>query len=122
LTAQGLKCVFATSEASWQSRRLLKKTMLNAEQQIPSAHRFSRESGNPEESTGYWMPVFTGMTSPVCFESESGLLQHPAKVVKMVILLEMVELFHLYQVAIICITFKGTSPLLVGWKTSILHA
>jgi hypothetical protein len=57
----------------------LKKLKLNAKQQIPSAHRHSREGGNPEESTGYWMPVFTGMTNPIHFEYYERLFQHPAK-------------------------------------------
>jgi O-succinylbenzoic acid--CoA ligase len=52
------------------SMSLLKNPKLSAEQQIPSTHRHSRESGNPEESTG--------MTSPAYSEDEGRLFQHSA--------------------------------------------
>ena len=46
------------------ARGVLKNFEFQSKQQLPSGPGHSRESGNPEKSTGYWMPVFTGMTNP----------------------------------------------------------
>ena len=49
---------------------------LYTKQQYPSLQSHSRESGNPGKSMGYWMPVFTGMTTLTRPEYDERLFQH----------------------------------------------
>jgi len=60
-------------------KRLLKNLELNTKQQYLSLQSHSRESGNPGKSTGYWMPVFTGMTSSTRSEYDERLFQQPVR-------------------------------------------
>jgi len=61
------------------TRRLLKNSECNMQWHLCFTQRHSRESGNPGVSSGYWMPVFTGMTNPTHFECDERLFQHPAR-------------------------------------------
>ena len=62
------------------TRRLLKNSRQKLQRLLALVRCHSRESGNPDMSTDYWMPVFTGMTNSTCSEYVERLFQHPASV------------------------------------------